>query len=80
MILDKIGPKYLIACSAALCSMGSFLFCGFSDIHIAQLGRLLIGAGSACAFVSCLQIATSLLPVKYFPMIAGITNMMGTVG
>ncbi len=79
-ILDKLGPRSLIGLSAILCSVGSMLFAITEYIYIAQIGRFLVGAGSACAFVSCLQIASSMFPPKYFALLAGVTNMMGTLG
>ena len=80
IILDKIGVRNLLGISAILCVIGSCLFAISNEIAIAQIGRFLIGSGSACAFISCLQIATKLFPKKYFVILAGITNMMGTLG
>ncbi|MBR1479785.1 MAG: MFS transporter [Alphaproteobacteria bacterium] len=80
LILDKMGPRRLLGCSALLCVIGSAMFAGFNEISVAQVGRFLVGAGSACAFISCLQIAAKLFPTKYFVILAGVTNMMGTLG
>jgi predicted MFS family arabinose efflux permease len=80
VILDKIGPKNLIGTSTLLCVFGTLLFTCSDKICIAQVGRFLVGAGSACAFISCLQIASNLFPKKYFVILTGITNMMGTFG
>ena len=80
LILDKLGPRNLIALSAIFCAVGSFLFSISNQIYIAEIGRFFVGAGSACAFISCLQIASSLFSAKYFVILAGLTNMMGTLG
>jgi predicted MFS family arabinose efflux permease len=80
VILDRIGARNLMGLSALLCVFGSVLFAGFDRIYVAQIGRFLVGAGSACAFISCLQVASSLFPKKYFVILAGVTNMMGTLG
>ena len=80
VILDKLGPKVLLGLSALFCVFGTLLFAAFNKLYIAQIGRFLIGAGSACAFISCLQISANLFPKKYFVILAGITNMMGTFG
>lgn len=80
VIIDKMGPRNLLGISALFCVFGSLLFAGSDKIHIAQIGRFLVGAGSACAFISCLQIAANLFPKRYFVILAGITNMMGTLG
>ncbi len=80
VILDKMGPKNLLGISALFCVVGSILFAGTEKMYVAQIGRFLVGSGSACAFISCLQIAANLFPKKYFVILAGITNMMGTLG
>lgn len=80
LLLDKLGPKSLLSASALLCAIGAYFFVHTTSVYIAQLSRFLIGAGSACAFISCLQIASALFPSQYFPLLAGITNMMGTLG
>ncbi|MDR1034659.1 MAG: MFS transporter, partial [Holosporales bacterium] len=80
IMLDKLGAKRLLLASALLCVLGSSLFASSEKIYIAQVGRFLIGAGSACAFVSCLQVATNLFTKKYFVVLVGITNVMGTLG
>ncbi len=80
VVLDRIGAKNLISFSIVLCVVGTGLFAYSDKLFVAQIGRFLIGAGSACAFVSCLQIATVLFPAKHFPLIAGITNVVGTFG
>lgn len=80
VILDKMGPKNLLGISALFCVAGSILFAGTEKIYVAQIGRFLVGSGSACAFISCLQISANLFPKRYFVILAGITNMMGTLG
>jgi predicted MFS family arabinose efflux permease len=80
IIIDKLGAKNLLLSSSVLCIAGSCLFASTENINIAQLGRFLIGAGSACAFISCLQIATNLFASKYFVILVGVTNVMGTFG
>jgi predicted MFS family arabinose efflux permease len=80
VIVDRLGPRNLIGLSTLLCVVGTAIFASAGAIHLAQIGRFMVGAGSACAFVSCLQIAASLFPKKYFVILVGITNMMGTMG
>jgi predicted MFS family arabinose efflux permease len=80
VIVDKLGPRNLIGLSALLCVAGTAMFASAEAVHVAQIGRFMVGAGSACAFVSCLQIAASLFHKKYFVILVGITNMMGTMG
>jgi MFS family permease len=80
LILDKLGPRNLIGSSIILSTFGSVLFAATNQIYVGQLGRCMVGAGAACAFISSLQIASTVFPVSRFAIFAGITNMMGTIG
>lgn len=79
-VLDKIGPRNLLGISTVLCCLGTFVFAHTNHLYVAEIGRFLIGAGSACAFISSLHIASVMFPPKYFVTLAGATNMMGTFG
>ncbi len=80
IILDELGAKKLLGLSSLLCAIGSVLFASTNMLQVAQIGRFLVGAGSACAFISCLQVASNMFPKRYFVLLGGATNMMGTLG
>ena len=80
LLVDKLGAKVIITTSALLCTLGTFLFALTSSLLWAQIGRFLIGAGSACAFISCLKITVDWFTPSRFVLITGLTNMMGTLG
>jgi MFS family permease len=80
LFLDKLGPRKIVTFSALLCVIGALLFARSSCLLSAQIGRFLIGAGSACAFISCLKITAEWFKPTQFALIAGLTNMMGTLG
>lgn len=79
-IIDWLGARKVITLSAFLCAIGSYLFAQADSLILAQLGRFLIGAGSACAFLSCLKIASQWFHHSKFALICGLTNMLGTLG
>ena len=80
MIIDRFGPRRVITLSTLICVIGTLIFCSQDNFYLAMLGRALIGVGSACAFISCLRIATDNFKPHYFPLIVGLANMMGTLG
>lgn len=80
VITDKFGPRKVITASALLCVIGSIIFAKSESIHFAQCGRFLIGAGSACAYICSLKIASVWFDKSKFAFIAGISMMMGTFG
>jgi len=80
MLLDKIGARLVISISCILCSTGTWIFATTTDINIAEIARFLVGAGSACAFIACLKLAGDWFSPGKFAFIAGLTNMLGTIG
>lgn len=80
IIVDRLGTRKVITMSALLCVIGSILFAISESLYLAIIGRFLIGAGSACAFISCLKIGAEWFSPGKFALIAGLTNMMGTLG
>lgn len=77
---DLYGPRRVLTFATILCILGSLLF-GVSDtILTASAGRLLMGAGSAFAFVGALKLASVWLPSNRFAMFAGLITTLGMVG
>ncbi len=80
LILDKFGAQKVISTSALICGSGTILFCQADTLALAVVGRILVGIGSACAFIAALKVATDWFSPRRFALIAGLTNMMGTFG
>ncbi len=80
VLMDRFGPRRLLTFACAICVMGAFMFSCTTLLNIAMVGRFLIGAGSAFAFVGVLKLATIWLPENKLAMVAGITSALGTVG
>ena len=66
VMMDHYGPRRLLTFACLCCAMGSFLFAQPNHIFMAQVGRLLVGFGSAFAFVGVLKLATLWLPQNHF--------------
>ncbi|MDP5012294.1 MAG: MFS transporter, partial [Alphaproteobacteria bacterium] len=80
MIVDKIGIRRIVTFSTLLCVAGTLLFAGSENLSLAKLGRFMVGAGSACAFISCLKVTVEWFSPMRFALVAGLSNMMGTFG
>lgn len=80
VIVDRFGPRRVVTASAALCVVGAFLFAESHSLLTAQMGRFLLGMGSACAYLSCAKVGAEWFAHSRFAMIAGLTMMMGTLG
>lgn len=80
VIVDRLGPRKAVTFSTIFCVIGTILFSQSDCLTIAYVGRFIVGAGSACAYLSCLKVASLWFKPSYFPLIVGASVMMGTLG
>jgi len=80
MMMDRFGPRRILTLACFLCAMGTYLFASTTILLIAQLGRFLVGFGSAFAYVGVLKISNLWLPKKYFALMAGLCTALGMLG
>lgn len=80
LLMDRYGPRRLLTLACMLCAFGTYLFGSGYNIHLAELGRFLVGFGSAFAFVGALKLATIWLPPHRFALVSGIIMCLGMIG
>lgn len=80
VLLDRYGPRRLITFACLVCVTGTFLFASTNLFWVAALGRLLVGFGSAFAFVGVLKLATIWLPEDKLALVSGLAAALGTIG
>lgn len=70
-----------VVCSALLiCGIGAGFFGLSTSLWTGALARMLMGFGSAFAFLSVLTTAARYFPKKYFAMLAGIAQLLAALG
>jgi MFS family permease len=79
-MVDYLGTRKILTISCAICTLGAYIFAQSDILFYAQVGRFLVGAGSACAFISCLKVASEWFSPAKFAVMTGLTTMMGTLG
>jgi MFS family permease len=78
--VDRFGVRRVVLLSLLLCLLGVGLVVFSSQIGFAKVGRVLLGAGSAPAFLVVSKISTQwFLPHKR-AILLGMTMSMGTIG
>ena len=77
---DRWGPRAMISGSMAVAAAGAALFAAAEGLITAYFGRFLIGAGSACAFVGTLIIASRWFPPHRYAFLSGMTMLFGMAG
>jgi len=80
MIADRWGPRRLLTAGAGVAALGTALFAFAPTIFWANMGRLLIGASVAVAFVSMLKLASHWFAPKQYALASGMALLMGVVG
>ena len=66
--------------SILLCIIGTLLLAYAENVVWLQLSRILVGIGSACAFMCSLKIVVDCLPVGKRGFLMGATLTLGTLG
>ena len=80
LMFDRLNIVKVVCTAIFLCSVGAGLF-GLSHSFVeAVLARLLMGFGSAFAFISVLTAAARYLPSPYFAMLAGVAQLLAAIG
>lgn len=79
MMMDRFGPRKLLAFACLVCAIGTYLF-AHHYLSTAQVGRFLVGFGSAFAFVGVLKLAAIWFPPSRFAFIAGMATSLGMIG
>lgn len=80
ILLDRFGTRRLLTLATILCVMGALLFGCAHSLGVAAAGRLLIGFGSAFAFVGTMKLSAVWLPPSQFAISVGLVTSLGTLG
>jgi sugar phosphate permease len=80
VMLDRVGPKALIAVGAVLMLAGQITLALAPSIGIAILGRILVGAGDALTFISVIRLLASWFRGRILPQVSQWTGNIGQLG
>lgn len=80
LITDHWGPQRSMVAAALVAAGGSLLFTMSGGLAMAERSRLLIGFGTAFAYVCCIKVVSNWFPHTRFATLAGLTSMVGMIG
>src|SRR5262245_383372 len=80
VLLDRFGPRRLIAISALLCAAGCVLFARADSLTTATTGRFLIGGSAAFSLVGAMAVAGQWFSPERFAMLSGLAMAAGMAG
>lgn len=76
-LFDRKNTRQLMTVNVLLCSLGCLLFAVSQHLTGLFLGRILIGGGSAFAFVGLAHLLRQYFPLKRFAFMIGLSETMG---
>ncbi len=76
MLFDSKSTRFLLAINALLCSVGCLFFAQATSLVTLIIGRLLMGAGSAFAFVGLSHLLRKHFPLKQFGFLIGLSETL----
>ena len=80
ILSDLFGARQMILISIFLCTAGVALF-GYTDhLYVAYISRILIGSGSACAFLCVSKVSSDWFPVDKKSLMFALPVAVGTCG
>lgn len=77
LLFDRYNTRTLLSLNAALCALGCFLFANGHTLPWLFTGRLIIGAGSAFAFVGLSHLLRQHYPLKQYAFMIGLSETLG---
>src|SRR5581483_6594480 len=80
LLLDRFGPRRLIATAALACAAGCVLFATGTSLSAVTAGRFLIGASGAFSLVGAMAVAGQWFPPDRFAVLSGLAMAMGMAG
>ncbi len=80
LFFDHFPIRKVLTISTSICALGCFTFALAGTITIAELARILMGAGAAFGFVGMMYTVSVLFPAKQFAFVIGLAEMVGMLG
>jgi MFS family permease len=79
-LLDRFAPGTVIGFFSLTAGLGALLFSFSESFTMSMIGRILIGAGGACALMGALKVFTIIFPKNKFATVSGVFIAVGTAG
>ncbi|QDU63073.1 putative glucarate transporter [Planctomycetes bacterium Pan216] len=80
LMMDRFGARRLLTMATLICALGSLVFGYTSSVGVAEFSRVMMGFGSAFAFVGTIFLASNWFPPKRIALLSGMTTMVGMFG
>lgn len=79
-MLDRFGSTRMILVGLVLMAIGQTVMATVSEVWLAILARVLVGAGDACTFISVMRMIPEWFSVRQIPVVSQLTGLLGQAG
>ncbi len=80
LLADQIGPRRLATYACVVATIGIFVFSFGPNLWFAYIGRFLVGASVAVAWITCMKLAGHWFPANRFATVTGVALLFGNIG
>ncbi len=80
LLIDRYGPRKVLVVGAVIIAVGQTVLALTTSYPLAILGRVLIGAGDATAFLSVMRLLPAWFPIRVTPVFTQLTSSLGQIG
>ena len=80
ILFDRFHVVKLVIIALLICMAGAFCFASSHGLWLGAIARLLMGFGSAFAFVAVLIVAARSFPQQHFALLVGIAQLLAALG
>ena len=80
LLLDKVGPRWLMSVLSMIGILGALIFSMADTFSMGLIGRILLGIGMACNLMGTFKLLTEWFEPLIFATLTGIVVSIGTFG
>jgi len=80
LLMDRYGARRLLTLASLVCGLGGLLFAAAQVLSAAELGRILMGLGSAFGFVGMTYVCSHWFEARRLALLVGVGNSIGMCG
>lgn len=80
LLLDRFGASVMLISGSLLMMVGQVVMGTVSEVWLAILARVLVGAGDACVFISVMRMLPEWFSPRQLPTLSQLTGLIGQAG
>ncbi|MGD9026294.1 MAG: MFS transporter, partial [Desulfobacterales bacterium] len=80
VLLDKVGPRWMMTVLSLMGVVGAILFSIADSLGLGLIGRILLGIGMACNLMGTFKLLTEWFEPFVFATLSGLVVSIGTFG